>query len=353
MGVKVAASWSGLFFRALATLAGIACVVAEAVPVAAAEVKAGYFYHYMDPEHLERLAAAGFNRAVIHWNGDSLRERGAQELIAFRARGRALGVEVVPQWALQQRSRLSGRLPARRYTWGDGTAEADVACPLDSAYWRSALLERAEEYLATDSTIARLAVDLEFYWGSRHHYVDGPCRCPFCLAEYLSGTDLPTRDPRRWSGLMGWEESALEGRLTAVLKEFAARHPGVEIGVFDLDLDSFVHRALARALRRAAVPTTDYCERSYSVGSAPLTTARARLDALGLEGTPLVGGLWLKRFKPEQLPRAMKAVMEKSDGYFIFTTYSLWLAPERLEGPYTVDGPQNAYWDALMRGNAP
>ena len=332
----------------------LSCLGAAAVPCRAADkVRAAYFYHYMNADHLDRLAAAGFTRAVIHWNGDSLDEKGAAELAAFRARGSALGIQVVAQWAMQQPTRLVGRPLSRRYTWGDGTVESEVACPLDSVYWRSALLGRAGEFFAADSTLERLAIDLELYWGSRHHFVDGPCRCPFCVAEYLGGAEVPIRDPRKLSGLMGWQESALERMLTSLLEEFKRTHPGVELGVFDLDLESFVHRALARALRRSRVRTADYCEKSYSSGAGALAAARTRLDDLGLDTTPLLGGLWLKRFDPSRLPQAMKDVLERADGHFIFTTFSLWLEPERLKGEYVVEAPQSEYWEALTSGNAP
>jgi hypothetical protein len=145
----------------------------------------------------------------------------------------------------------------------------------------------------------------------------------------------------------------LERTLTGLLSEFATRHPGVEMAVFDLDLDSFVHRALARALSRSGVPTADYCERSYTAGGGALPMARARLDALGLSDAPLIGGLWLKRFRPGLLAAAVNSVLERSEGYFIFTTYSLWLEPTRLHGPYTLVGTQGDYWKALTEANAP
>ncbi len=320
----------------------------------AAPVRAAYFYHYMGAAHLDSLAARGFDRALIHWIADSLGARGAAELAAYRARGRALGIEIVPEWALQMASRLAARPADRRYTWGGGTVEPEVACPLDSVYWRGALLDRAEEFLAVAPESSRIAVDLELYRAGRHHYDAGPCRCPTCLARYRAGSPArPGPDPRRLAGLLGWEEARLEGVFAALLEEFAARHRGVELGVFDLDYDSFVHRALARALARARVAAADYCERSYDRAGAGLPAARARLDALGLADAALIGGLWLKRFAPSALPAAARSVMERAQGYFAFTTFSLWIEPSRLEGPYTLLGTQAEYWAALEEANRP
>ena len=320
---------------------------------AASPVRAAYFYHYMGSGHLDRLAAIGFNRGVIHWIADTLGPGGAAELAAFRASADAHDLTLVPQWALQQPSRLAARPAARRYTWGGGVVETEVACPLDTSYWRSALLDRAEEFFAADSGLDRIAIDLELYRGGRHHYDAGPCRCVRCLAEYRAGARARSRDPYRPAGLLGWEEASLEQRLTVLLREFVARHPDVELGVFDLDFDSFVHRALARALRGAGARTTDYCERSYEGTGGGLPAARQRLDALGLDAAPVIGGLWLKRIRPWELRPAVQSVLQRAQGYFVFTTYSLWLEPSRLHGPYMLSGSPAEYWNALEEANAP
>ena len=133
-------------------------VLAMSSSRAAAGSRAAYFYHYMEPSHLDRLAASGFDTAVIHWNGDTLGVTGVRQLQAFVAKGQSVGLEVVPQWILQQPSRLSLAQPDRRYTWGRGTVEHSIPCPLDTTYWRSALLERADAMLAA-APRTRRAVD--------------------------------------------------------------------------------------------------------------------------------------------------------------------------------------------------
>lgn len=330
---------------------GVLLVLALAVP-AWAGTRAAYFYHYMEPAHLDRLAEARFDTAVIHWIPDTLGVRGARELQAFVTRGRSAGIEIVPQWILQQPTRVATRPTDRRYTWGRGVVEREIPCPLDSAYWRSALLERAEAFMAAAPGTKRLALDLELWKGGRHHWDAGPCRCPHCIAEYRGKSPAP-RDPRRLSGLLAWEEATLERRLVPILAVFAARHPGVELGVFDLDYDSFAHRALGRALRRAGVPTADWTERTYGTGRSSVAAARARLDALGLSGAPLHAGLWLKRFTPEELPSVIAGVRATADGWWAFTTYSLWLEPAKLTGPYTLAGTPERYWFQLREANTP
>src|SRR6185436_13512912 len=120
------------------------------------------------------------------------------------------------------------------------------------AFWRSALLDRANEMMNVVPGVRRLAVDLEIYTGNRHHYDAGPCQCPVCLREYRKAVAaLPTDAPL--PSAAQFQESRLQRLLTALLVEFARAHPGAELGVFDLDLASFVHRAMGRALVAAKV----------------------------------------------------------------------------------------------------
>jgi hypothetical protein len=336
--------------RGWGPLAALALLWAAPAAGDAPPIRAAYFYHYMDASHLDTLAARGFGRAVIHWIPDTLQARGVRELGSFVKRGAELGVDVVPKWLLQSPARLAARPVARRYRWGGGNVESSIPCPGDSLYWRSALLDRAAEFLEADSGVTRLAIDLELYHAKRHHYDAGPCRCAACITEYRGGRAGSGTAPSTFA-LMGWQEARLERMLTGILAEFSTRFPGVELGVFDLDLDSFVHRALARALTRTKVPTADYCERSYSTAGVPLPSARARLNALGLSNAPLLGGLWLQRFAPRDLAKAVRSVVTASDGYFVFTSYSLWDDPARLKGPYTLLGSRAAYWAALTAAN--
>jgi hypothetical protein len=322
----------------------------------------------MSPSHLDSLAAAGFNRAIVKFIGDSLGARGAPQLIGWLDRGKSVAVEVVPSWALQSRKRLAALPTARRYTSASGAAESGVGCPLDSAFWRSTFLDRAGELLDAAPGIARLAVDLEIYTGTSHHYHD-VCICDGCLAEFARATHetSPGRDRLpatasearallgdRASGFLAALQAFEEARATALLgslvSEFARARPGVELGVFDLDLDSFVHRAMGRALARAKVATVDYSERTYATGGAGARDARSALQSLGVTA-PLVAGVWLKKWTPGQLPSAVRSLLDQSDGYFVFTTFSLWAAPSERTGAYALLGTPQQYWTALREAN--
>lgn len=335
----------------LLTMAAVALLPVRRAGASASSgtpVRAAYFYYYMPLSHVDSLAASGFDRGVVHFIADTLRRSDAAQLRGFVERGARLGVEIVPQWVLDAPARMRDLGTSRRYTWGSGRIEAEIACPLDTAFWRSALLGRAEEMLAAVPGTRRIAVDLEIQHGSRHHYDAGPCKCAACLEEFRPGG---ARAGARYSGLGAYQRTRLTRTLTRLLAEFAARHPGVEFGVFDLDYDSFVHHALGLALAANRIPTADYCERSYSVAGGTLKGARSRLDALGLANADLIGGLWLKRFTPRDLVPAVDSVLDRAEGYFVFTTFSLWLEPSRLSGPYTLLGTQAEYWNALRTAN--
>lgn len=326
-------------------------------------IRAGYFYSYVSPFHLDSLANTGFNRAIIKFIGDSLAPRGTEELRGWIERAARLPVEVTPAWSLQSTARLAALRTPRRYTWGSGSIENGVGCPLDSLFWRSALLDRAREILAATPTVRRLALDLEIYTGRPHHYVD-PCVCAACIDEQErtggSASASPvTPEPNaigartqraRSIAIARFEEARVTDILANLLAELARDRPGIELGVFDLDRDSFVHRAMARALARSGVGTVDYTERTYSVGSSSAAEARDALQALGLSA-PVVGGLWLKKFAPGVLPEAIGAMREQADGYFVFTTFSLWVEPEKRVGPYALQGTPAEYWAALRLAN--
>jgi len=64
-----------------------------------------------------------------------------------------------------------------------------------------------------------------------------------------------------------------------------------------------------------------------------------------------VVGLYLKRFAPGALADSVRSVLRRADGYFIFSTYSLWQEPKRLTATYTLAGPPAQYWTALRRAN--
>jgi hypothetical protein len=345
-------SWIGMLF-VLVAMSGFGPTAANAAqPPQVRPVRAAHLLHYMPAEHLDVLAANGFTRAVILFHSDSLREQDGAQLRAIDERARSYGMEVVPQFQLDAPTRLASRPADRRYTWGRDQVEP-VACPMDSMWWAEALLQRAGEILHSAPGTLRLAIDLELRHGSRRFYDAGPCRCVHCLREFRPNARPEQLANASQSGLRVFQENRLRRVLESILAEFIERHPGVELGIYDLDLNVPVHRALGRALAADRIPVADYCTRSYESGGGGLKGVRARLNSLGLDPVSVIGGIWLKRLKPDDLEPAVASVLDRADGYVVYSTYSLWREPHQLLGPYTLNGEQGEYWGALREANGP
>jgi hypothetical protein len=315
------------------------------------QVRAAYCYDYMPVDHVDSLAGRGFNRAVVHLIPPALDAEERGRLRAWVRRGALFGVEVVPQWLFQSRQRMLELRTSRRYAWQGGTPDPALPCPLDAAYWRDALMARTAEAMDAEPSTRSVALDLELYDGGRKYYDAGPCRCAECIREYVraggSASSLGGRD----GGLARFQEQRLERQLSTLLRAMRTRWPRLEVGVFDLDLDSFVHRALARALTRSGLRAIDYSEASYSMGGIPLERVAARLRTAGAGAIPVVGGLWLQRFAPDDVGPALQSILARADGYFAFTTYSLWQESAKLAGPYTLPGAVADYWKAFAEVN--
>jgi len=93
-------------------------------------------------------------------------------------------------------------------------------------------------------------------------------------------------------------------------------------------------------------------EAEYKEGVTPTLPARlARLKAAGLSFRYLPG-LMIGRHSPRQLGLQAKRCLAAADGYWLFTTYSLWQEePQKLWGPYLIKAPRDQYWQALARAN--
>ena len=100
---------------------------------------------------------------------------------------------------------------------GLGRGRAERRLPDRFAVLSSTFRDRAVEILSAFPSATRLAVDLEIYTGTLHHYDAGPCRCASCLSEFAAagGTDLES-----------FEEDRLVALLTSWLRELAACAPG-------------------------------------------------------------------------------------------------------------------------------
>ena len=94
---------------------------------------------------------------------------------------------------------------------------------------------------------------------------------------------------------------------------------------------------------------------SYSKGMRQkLKLAQALLDvpAVGVDTSSGVEPLPRPAGRPFKDPLKVALDDPDGDGYWIFTSLSLYLPPERLEGHYRLQDSQEAYWQSLAAANS-
>ena len=63
---------------------------------------------------------------------------------------------------------------------------------------------------------------------------------------------------------------------------------------------------------------------------------------------PIVGGLWLRHYPPDEIGDALASILSEAEGFFIFSTYSLWEPdPAKRVDAWALQGSQADYWQAL------
>jgi len=280
----------------------------------AGATRAAYLYDYMPADHLDSLAAAGFNRALIHALPDLFDAGGA-------ARLRALVDPVSPQASRSCPSGCCSRITPGHppggapYTWGRGVVEprrrARSTRPTGAARCSIA----PERRWPPTGAYAPMAVDLELLGAGRHHTMPGRA-LSVCVAEHAHGRGAAARDPARLSGLLPYEEAPGWPHSRRAARRAPARHPGVELAV--LDSTSLVRAPRAGALARAQRGATPTTPRARTGGAAAMADARAQARATRVDRFAAGRRVWL----PEALltrgarRRRSAACAPPADGYF-------------------------------------
>jgi len=271
---------------------------------------------------------------------DSLGARGTTEMTRFFAHASGFAIKVVPEWSLRRRWRVERAAHRAALHLGlHRRGQRRLVRPTRPSGGACCAIARGRGAWLIFPAVRHLAVDPRDL-----HRQPPPLRWPGHAAARAASRSSPRGRlaPRRISNdskRSDWSASS-----TGCSASWRRCDRGLEIDFFDLDFDSFVHRAMVRALVQTGLPTTNYCERSYAAAAAAIPRRRAHpLDSLGL-AAPLVCGSQLKNFDPPHLVDAMGSVAQAADGYFIFTSYSLWQAPSQLTGPYVLAGRHADYW---------
>jgi len=330
-------------------------------PAVAGPIRGAYFFFYMAPEHLDRLAAHGFNTGLIHYFQESLDGVAVADMASKRTRADSLGLDLfVSLNFVNSRLLATSSTIDRRFRDYRGVIHPDVPCPADTAYWRGLFTEFLAPAARATARPARIALDLELYGTDITHYPAGPCTCLPCRLQY-SGYTGPNRGlaepwieqlpPGDFEDLDRAEREWLTAFLVERLREIDQERGPLALSILDLGRPGLPNRALIAALERLDLPVFDFTEATYARGSeisSDLLTAPYAGRPLRVQ---IVDGLWLKKWSPAGLEEQALQLGRREQGYWIFTSFSLHAPLQELTGDFLLPAPQEDYWQALARAN--
>ena len=334
------------------------------------KVKGAYFYASCGPEHFRVLAENGFNCGMVKLGLSLENPEGDSERLSSIGRlGRAVresGVFFFPclNYAGHPETALVKTLGCA-FVSSEGAALGKTPCPLCRGYWERVITARLVA-LARDADelgIGGLLFDPEMYGADLGGYPSIPCLCDDCFGAFVETQEreMPRLEPEgrfAWlkkNTLLAAYRALAEERLAAILSSVRERihthRPDLPIGFLNYS-DTWYYNGLIRGLGTPEMPVGVWIESpTYALGYTPAVKERVESFAKRGMHARLIGGLWLQKFMPKHLPAQCYFMSREAGGYWLFTTYSLSLPPEKLKGDYTVPAPQPAYWTALRKAN--
>ena len=338
-------------------------------PFAQSKAKGAYFYASCGPGHFGLLAKNGFNCGIVKL-GLSLAKPGedSKGLASIGNLGRSArqhGIHFFPclNYAGHPEVALLGEV-GRRFVTAEGRALPKTPCPSSRDYWErvigsrlAVLAERAEEL-----GIGGVLFDPEMYGADIGGYTSVPCLCHECFRAFADARrqavpKLDAAERTAWlkgNELDGAYRAHAEDRMaevaSSVREQIRARNPDIHIGFLNY-WEGWYYNGLIRGLGTAARPVSVWTEQTYSTGYGPRVKSMVESFAKRGMHARLIGGLWLQKFMPKELPGQCYHMAQDAGGYWVFTTYSLSESPEKLQGDYAVPAQQSTYWSALREAN--
>ena len=333
------------------------------------QVRGAYFHHYHERTHLEDLRRHGVNTLLVKFS--QLAPEGNPKAVERLKR--------VAQWAKELRlqlfpivnlmgggaERTALKASPRRETTADGTVYAATPCPLDDRFWDEVVVRRGRlvAQLSRDHAIDAFVLDPEMY-GADHTVFDGRgCFCDGCWGEFFkarttAAPQVPAADrmghlkqAKLLDAWRQWQSAKAEAMARRAREAIHAVNPKLRLGVLLLDYTQWVFPAWARGLGTPEQPVYAFSETTYSNGfTGYIAATQERFRSQGTS-VAFVPGLWLSQFLPKELPGHLVRMAHGSGGYWLYTTYSLAMPPEKLKGGYRLLGPHDAYWRALAAAN--
>ncbi|MGM0492958.1 MAG: hypothetical protein ACQER1_08435 [Armatimonadota bacterium] len=257
----------------------------------------------------------------------------------------------------------------RQAVLSDGSVER-YACPLEERFWQEHLLtemvERAELANDPELQVDGLWIDFELYatvTGQR--YYTNACYCDHCMSEFAehAGIELPELDlSERHPWLVEHDhgdaytqllQDRVEEYATEVREQVHAVNANLLLGFYPTPHNwSLV--GVARAFSTDRLPIILWATDTYTGGGPDRVPDdwREHYEALGINARYCAGMLF-RCYSAKNLAANLYHASSKSDGYWLFTTYTLWNPVEEHSGDYYLAaGTPEEYWRAIEQANA-
>ncbi|MCK5804877.1 MAG: hypothetical protein KAI66_18715 [Lentisphaeria bacterium] len=324
------------------------------------KIRAAYHYGRGDVEQrAKRLHQLGFNTVIL--------KCGTEKAEPWLKAAKKYGLHAFPAFNFNVRADKHGFRPAVLDT---GVVEA-YACPLDTRFWGEylgeSLLERARLARRPDLELSGLWIDFELYsTRTSNRYYTRACYCDSCFSSFCEHRTLTVpaeltaaqrhpwlrerdlvEDYQRFLGV------GMEALARALRDKVHAVAPDFLLGFYPSP-HNWSLEAVARGLSSKRVPIIIWATQTYSGGGAKRVPDdwRDTFQAQGINAR-YCSGLLLRCYTARNLAANLYQTTRKSDGYWLFTTYTLNIPPERQKGDYYLGaGTADEYWREIGRGNA-
>ncbi|NLN18393.1 MAG: hypothetical protein GX162_03825 [Firmicutes bacterium] len=372
--------------------------------MAAEKVRAAYFYEDAPFDHLDDLKAAGFNTALVKFRGvdnttvTSIRERylqllrQQQGLPETEERRPSIDLDSIRAWAESAQAAgvrffpvldFAGLTEARVFesiikptVLKDGTARPKAPSPVDPVYWERTVKERLVDIakLSAEVPIEGVLVDFELYaatatglstYSEETHYGDDAFY-GFVNGQGLTQVEVPPDQRYDWLQAHGLLE-AYRDFLTAEVRSITAKireaveevNPHLKLGLLPYAFVSspiglrggWFTKGVAAGWGTEDKPVLALSEYSFIVGYTEAIGAQR--NSFDTDELPAVflPGIHVGRFLPEFIGANCYYMTQETDGYWVFTTYSLYTPSHLLKDVYRIPGSTDEYWQAFQHVN--
>ena len=321
------------------------------------KIRAAYFYGNYGVDKAELLKSKGINTMILKCKVD--------KALPWAKAAKRLGMKCFFACNFSVDAEKAG---LRRAVLADGFVERYV-CPLSLRFWREhfskSIMQAAEYSTQPENEVTGLWIDFELYHETRsRYYTKTACYCDHCFGEFVraQGREAPGVEPAKrqeWlqeQGLYDAYHPYLQERVEALAQELRERvhavNPDFLLGFYPTPTNwSLV--AVARGLSTPERPIVVWATDTYGGGGPKRVPddwresfAHQRIHAR------YCAGMLLRCYSATNLAANLYYATEKCNGYWLFTTYTLWAPAEKRPALYYLaHGAAEDYWHAIEAGN--